>query len=269
MVAGILGPGLSGAIGVFDSGVGGLSVLREIASQLPHEDLIYVADSAYCPYGPRPAAEIRRLSHRVTRFLIDQGAKMVAVACNTASAAALESLRDSFDVPFVGMVPAVKPASLKTQSGVIGVLATPATVAGNLYIDVVQRFAQDVEVVERVGAGLVAAVEAGQPDSPETRDLLRRYLAPMIRAGADTIVLGCTHYPFLEPTIRHIVGPAVDIIDPSPAIARQVERRLDQCDLLAQRDRPGQHTFFTSGDPRAFGRLLEVLLQRRAPVHQF
>lgn len=244
-------------------------MLREIVRRLPHEDFIYFADSAHCPYGPRPAQEIRDLSHRATRFLLERGAKMVVVACNTASAAALHSLRETYpDVPFVGMVPAVKPASLTTRTGVVGVLATPATVAGDLYADVVQRFAGGVEVVQEIGEGLVAAVEAGQLDRPETEALLRRYLDPMLVAGADTIVLGCTHYPFLEPAIRHIVGPAVFILDPSPAIARQVERVLEQRGLRATRERPGRHVFFTSGNPEAFGRSLELLLREHTVVHR-
>ncbi len=236
-------------------------MLREIVRRLPHEDLLYVADSANCPYGPRPAEEIRRLSHRVASFLIDQGVKTIVVACNTASAAALQSLRQTYpNVPFVGMVPAVKPASLTTRTGVVGVLATPATVAGALYADVVQRFARHVKVIEASGEGLVAAVEAGQLDGPETEALLHRYLDPMMAAGVDTIVLGCTHYPFLEPAIRRIVGPAVSIVDPGPAIARQVERVLDRRGLLATRERAGRPTFFTSGDAEALGRQLEMLL---------
>lgn len=255
-------PASSAPIGIFDSGIGGLSVLREIARRLPHEDFLYFADSANCPYGHRPVEEIRELSRRVAHFLIEQGAKLVVVACNTASATALHLLRETFStVPVVGMVPAVKPASLTTRTGVVGVLATPATVAGALYADVVQRFAQGVQVVEGTGEGLVPAVEAGQLDGPETEALLRRYLDPMLAAGADTIVLGCTHYPFLEPVIRRIVGPAVNILDPSPAVAKQVERVLEQRGLLATRERPGRHSFFTSGDPEVFSRLLRIVYQ--------
>lgn len=254
-------------IGIFDSGVGGLTVMREIVRRLPHEDLIYVADAANCPYCPRSPAEIRRLSRQVAQFLRDQGAKVIVVACNTASAAALPSLRTSFGgTPFVGMVPAVKPASASTRSGIVGVLATPATVGGDLYGSVVEHFARHVRIVEATGDGLVAAVERGDVDGLATEALLKSYLAPMQTAGADTIVLGCTHYLFLEPAIRRIMGPSVNILDPSPAIAQHVERVLAQTALLAQRRCQGQQTFFTSGAPVDLADSLQQLLGLHAPV---
>ena len=255
-------------IGVFDSGVGGLSVLREIIRRLPHEDVVYVADTIHCPYGPRPLEEIRRLSYAVTRFLLAQEAKLIVVACNTASAAALRWLRQRFDVPFVGMVPAVKPASTQTHTGVVGVLATPATVQGDLYAEVVRRFASNVRVVQSTGAGLVEAVEAGRLEDAETEALLRRHLAPLTAAHADTIVLGCTHYSFLRPLIRRVVGPEVTILDPAPAVARQTERVLRAQALVAQRECPGQRRYFTSGDVSRFAALVRRFMGETVPEVQ-
>jgi len=255
-------------IGVFDSGVGGLSVLREIVRLLPYEDVLYVADTANCPYGPRPLQEIRELSYAVARFLVGRGAKLVVVACNTASAAALRWLRRQFDVPFVGMVPAVKPASMQTHTGVVGVLATPATVQGDLYAEVVQRFARGVRVIQSTGTGLVEAVEAGRWEGPETEALLRYHLEPLMAAGVDAIVLGCTHYPFLTPLIRRLVGPEVAILDPGPAVARQTARVLREGGLLAQRKRPGRRQYFTSGDVARFAELVQRLMDEVNPEVQ-
>ena len=253
-------------IGVFDSGVGGLSVLAEIARQLPHEDLLYFADSAHCPYGPRPAEEIRRLSCAVVEFLLEQGAKLIVVACNTASAAALTHLRQTFAVPIVGMVPAVKPAATVTNRKVVGVLATRATVQGQLFAEVVEQFATGVEVIPQVCPGLVERVEAGEINGPEVEALLRRYLKPLLERGADTLVLGCTHYPFLIPAMRRIVGADVAILDPSPAVARQAGRVLAKRGLLNPKAGPGRRVYFTSGDPAAFAALLEKLMGERGEV---
>jgi glutamate racemase len=252
-------------VGVFDSGVGGLSVLRELTRQLPHEDFLYLADSAHCPYGRRSPEEIRQLSQAIAGYLVDRGAKAIVVACNTASAAALAWLRATFDVLFVGMVPAVKPAAMLTVSRRIGVLATRATVDGALFNDVVERFATGVELLTQVGDGLVERVEAGDVDGPETEALLRRYLDPLLDAGIDALVLGCTHYPFLVPAIRRIAGPDLVILDPSPAVARQAGRVLAERDLLAERDRPGRVSYFTTGDPAAFALVLERLTGSRHP----
>lgn len=252
-------------IGVFDSGVGGLSVLREIVRRLPCEDVLYVADTAHCPYGLRPLAEIRELSHAVTRFLVARGAKLIVVACNTASAAALQWLRQQFDVPFVGMVPAVKPASAQTHTGVVGVLATPATVQGELYAEVVERFARGVRVIQSTGTGLVEAVETGRLEDPKTEALLRHHLEPLLAANVDTIVLGCTHYPFLIPLIRRVAGPRVAILDPAPAVARQTMRVLQERGLLAQRARPGRRRYFTSGAVPRFAELVRRLMGETAP----
>ena len=255
-------------IGILDSGVGGLSVLRYIRALLPGEDLLYVADQAHVPYGSRPAAQIRDLSHGITYFLLSQRAKAIVVACNTASAAALDALRETFpEVPIVGMEPAVKPGAVQTRQGRIGILATAGTFGSRRYADLMARYAQGVVAYEDPCTGLVGEIEAGRGESPESERILRQALAPMLAAGVDTFVLGCTHYPFALPLIRRLVGPEATIIDPAPAVARQVRRVLRQADLLADRHEPGQTVLFTSGDAGQLaavsGRLLdEVLLVR-------
>jgi glutamate racemase len=255
-------------IGVFDSGVGGLSVYRAIRERLPAEDILFLADQGHIPYGPRPLAEIRKFSEEITHFLLSQNAKLIVVACNTASAAALKHLRKTFpETTFVGMEPAVKPAAEKTGSGVVGVLATPATFQGELYASVVERFAQDVRVLTHAPLGLVKQIEAGQLDAPETRQLLEVALQPMIREGIDTVVLGCTHYPFVIPLIEEITGPKVRVIDPAPAIARQVERVLTEKNLRA-RGNSGKSKFLTSGEPATLERLLQKLIGVDAQAHR-
>jgi len=254
-------------IGVFDSGLGGLSVWREIARQLPHEDTLYVADQAHVPYGSRAIEEVRGFAEEIARFLIAQGSKVVVVACNTASAAALRHLRATFSrVPFVGMEPAVKPAAMNTRTGVVGVIATPATFQGELFTSLLERFATDVQVLTRVCPGLVEAVEAGAVDTPETEALLRTCLEPLLEAGIDELVLGCTHYPFLRPAIERVVGPTVEVVDPAPAVARQVGRVLERNGLQAPAGRTGRHTFCTSGDPAPFSEMVERLVGARGEV---
>jgi glutamate racemase len=254
-------------IAVLDSGVGGLSVLREIHRELDRENLLYVADQAHIPYGPRSLTEIRRLTVGVTRFLLTWGAKTVVLACNTASAAALYHLRATFpSVPFVGMEPAVKPAARATHSRVIGVMATPATFSGEMFSDLVSKYAQGATVLEQVCPGLVQQVEAGDLDGPETAGLLRSYLEPLVSAGMDTLVLGCTHYPFLARAIREIVGSRVEIIDPSPAVARQVRRVLEERGWLNLSAETGSLTSFTTDDPAAFGQLASRLIENAGRV---
>jgi glutamate racemase len=235
-------------------------VWREIARQLPREDTLYLADQAHVPYGSRRLAEVRELSEGITRFLLDQGAKIIVVACNTASAAALHSLRRTFlQVPFVGMEPAVKPAVERTRSGVGGIIATPATFQGELFASLVERYAGDTRVLTQACPGLVEAVEAGMVDASDTEALLRRCLAPLIEAGVDQLVLGCTHYPFLRPAIERVVGPGVAVIDPAPAVARQTARVLAQGGLRTDRSHASRHTFYTSGDAAAFAARIERL----------
>jgi len=258
-----------GFVGIFDSGLGGLSVWREVARQLPCERTLYLADQAHVPYGSRPLAEVRELSRGIARFMLDQGAKAAVVACNSASAAALHDLRRSFpDVPFVGMEPAVKPAVERTRTGVVGVIATQATFQGELFASLMERYAGDARVLSQVCPGLVEAVEAGAWDTAGTEALLRRCLSPLMAAGMDQLVLGCTHYPFLQPAIRRIVGAGVAIIDPARAVARQVARVLAQhgmeaapsADPARREGRSPRHLFCTSGEVKPFASLVGRLV---------
>ena len=213
-------------IGVYDSGIGGLSVWKELARVMPHERYFYVSDAGHCPYGPKPREEILSRAKAVTEFLISKGAEMVVVACNTATAAAIEYLRGHYSIPFVGMEPAVKPAAINTKSGAIGVLATKGTFKGELYLRTLHKFASNAKVIEQVGEGLVELVESGDTKSEKARELVGRYIIPMIEQGADHIVLGCTHYPFLEETIREFTSNKVTIVNPAPAVARRAAEIL-------------------------------------------
>jgi glutamate racemase len=260
-------PNPYGPIGVFDSGVGGLSVLRALLARLPDESYLYVADSANCPYGPRGHLEILRLSEGIARYLIAGGAKAVVVACNTASAAALAHLRTSFpQTPFVGMVPAVKPATQATRRGVVGVLATPATFGGRLYEEVVEHYADGIRVMSVACPGLVEQVEEGDLDGPETVALLRRCLMPLLDAGADTIVLGCTHYPFLAPAIRALVGEGVQVLETGEAVARQTARVLAERRLQATGGIEPTCLCATTGDAARLTQAVSQLLGRQAEV---
>lgn len=215
------------AIGIFDSGVGGLSVLREIRNQIPESTIIYFGDQYHVPYGPRELDEVYSLSKVITQFLLNLGAGIIVVACNTASAAALYPLREQFpDIPFVGMEPAVKPAAEKTHTGKVGVLATPATFQGKLYNSVVERFAKNVKIYQNTCSGLVQEIEKGNFSGIETRNILKNALHPMLENEIDSVVLGCTHYPFVIPLIKEIVGPNITVIDPAPAVAKQTMRLL-------------------------------------------
>jgi glutamate racemase len=246
-------------LGVFDSGVGGLSILREIQRQLPHEAVLYLADQANVPYGPQALDVVRSYSHGITKYLVERGAKLIVVACNTASAASLQSLRAAFPrIPFVGMEPAVKPAAEVTRSKVVGVLATTATFQGELYASVVERFTEGVRVLPSTVPGLVEQIEAGDLEGEKTRSILENAIAPLLDQGADTLVLACTHYPFVIPLIRTITGPSIQVIDPSPAIARQVARLLDQHNLTAVSGQQGANTYYTSGDADGLQRQLKA-----------
>ena len=247
-------------IGVFDSGVGGISVLREIHAALPAEDLIYYADSGHCPYGGKPREAIIERAVTITDALLARGAKLIVVACNTATIAAVEQLRASYPVPFVGMEPAVKPAAAATRSGVIGVLATGAALAGDKFHRLVATHADGVRVITQPCPGLVEQVEAGELNGPQTRRLVETYTAPLLAQGADVLVLGCTHYPFLAPLIREVVGPDVKLLDTGAAVARQVRRVLEREGLTRDAERGGRIEWLTSGDPQAFAALHQQLM---------
>ncbi len=245
---------IEGTIAVIDSGVGGLSVLRELRPMLPLNSILYYADSASCPYGGRTMQEIVELTQGVVRFVVERGAKVVVVACNTMTAAAIGVMRTRWQgVDFVGMEPAIKPAAQVTKSGVVGVLATTATLSGGLYNSTKIKYASEIEVVEVAGVGLVEFVEQGQQDSPECEVLLEGYIDEMLTQGCDTVVLGCTHYPFLEGAIRRILlrkGQEMAIVNPAPAVAHQALRVIEKRGLV-ERDMAKQgavHYFSSGGD---------------------
>ncbi len=243
-------------VGLFDSGVGGLSVLAAVRDTLPNEDLVYLADSGHAPYGDKSVAEIEARAMACAGFLLGRGAKAIVIACNTATVAAARALRSRFAVPIVAMEPGVKPAVASTRSGVVGVLATRGTVQSERFQSLLADHAAGIEVVAQACPGLVEQVERGLLDSPETVALLRSYVEPLLQRGADTLVLGCTHYPFLRETISRLTGPGVQIIDTGPAVARQLRHRLAESGLLARRTQRGSVRYFTSGDPARLRALL-------------
>lgn len=254
-------------LGILDSGVGGLSILQEIRRQLPHEDILYFADSGNCPYGVRPPSEIRELAESAATYLLEQGAKALVIACNTASTAAVAYLRQLWpDIPIVGMVPAVKPAARMTSSGTIGVLATEATGKAPVLLDVIDRFASDVKVLIAAPPGLVEAVEDGRADAPETVAILRQAVEPMLAEGADALVLGCTHFPFLRPALESILQGKMHLIDSGEAVARQTVRVLEAADLLNPQTQPGRLSVFTSGDLEVSRQVIAKLLNLPDPA---
>ncbi|MBN1484509.1 MAG: glutamate racemase [Chloroflexia bacterium] len=238
-----------GPVALFDSGVGGLSVMRHVRELLPFEDLLYYGDNGYCPYGNRPESQVRQRVFSIAAFLLAQGAKMLVLACNTASIAALDDLRAGYpEVPIVGMEPAVKPAARATRNGRIGVLATTVTLHGDRFEKLLQQYAQNVRVFSQPGYGLVERVEAGQVQAAETAIWLRELLSPLIEAGIDTLVLGSTHYAFLRPLIEQVMGPQVTVIDTGLPVARQTRRVLEKSGLGNTGRQPGQELFYTSGE---------------------
>jgi glutamate racemase len=247
-------------IGIFDSGIGGISVLRAVREQMPEESVLYFGDQQHIPYGPRPMEQIRNFSEAITKFLLERDAKIIVVACNTASAAALKHLREKFpNVQFVGMEPAVKPAAEHTHTGKVGVLATPATFQGALYASVVERFANGVELFQNTCNGLVQQIEQGNLEGKQTRKILESALLPMLEKNIDTVVLGCTHYPFVIPLIQAIVGENVRVIDPAPAVAKQTKRLLEVRGTRNTSGDKGNIKFYTSGNPDELRALLPVL----------
>jgi glutamate racemase len=239
----------SSPIGIFDSGVGGLSILREIRRDFQKEDLIYVADSGFVPYGDKSPQFVEERSVAITEFLIDRKAKAIVVACNTATGAAIATLRSRFPLPIIGIEPAVKPAVGKTVSGLVAVLATRGTLSSDKFAKLLARFGDDADILIQPCAGLVEQVETGELQGEKTRALTEKYLLPLLEQGADTIILGCTHYAFLAPLIREIAGPGVSIVDPSAAISHELRRRLESNNLLSPDPRSGREEFWTSGAP--------------------
>lgn len=246
-------------IGIFDSGVGGLTVASTIRQALPKERLLYFGDGAHIPYGDRSLREVRAFTASIVRALIGQGCKLIVIACNTASAAALKHVREAYPMmTFVGMEPAVKPAAERSRTHVVGVIATQATFQGELFESVLERFAQNTRVIERPCPGLVQAIEAGELDTPSTEAMLRGWLEPMLAEGMDELVLACTHYPLVRPLIERICGPEVEVIDPAPAVARQVKRLLQERGLEAV-EGDGGFRAITSGEVDRMRPVLRML----------
>lgn len=234
-------------IGIFDSGIGGLTVWNKIKALLPKERLIYLADTQFCPYGPKSVEEVRERCRYIVRYFLKRDCKLIVIACNTATAAAIEILRKEFtQMNFVGMEPAIKPAILHTRTGKVGVLATIGTFNGSLYHNTLANFAENTVVIEQVGEGWVEAVESGQLDTPETVKMVKRTLKPLLDQGVDHLVLGCTHYPFLIPIITRIAGPEVVIVDPAPAVAQRVKYLLETGNNLCD-NRNGEDEFYATG----------------------
>jgi glutamate racemase len=235
-------------VGVFDSGVGGLSVLRCMREDLPNEDFLYVADSGYAPYGDKPAEYIEKRALAITEFLIGHGAKAIVVACNTATAVAIAKLRSAFEIPIIGMEPGVKPAIAATQCKIIGIMATTETLKSEKFRILTDRFCNDCTIVTQACPGLVEQVERFDIEGKKTYELLDGYVGGLLEKGADIIVLGCTHYPFLAEIIQEIAGNGVKVIDTGVAVAREVHRRLETAEILTDGSKAGSETFWTSGD---------------------
>ncbi|MGE8329076.1 glutamate racemase [Pseudomonas urmiensis] len=259
----------SAPVGVMDSGVGGLSVLAEIQRLLPNESLLYVADSGHVPYGEKSPDYIRQRLRHIAGFFQQQGAKAMVLACNTATVAAVADLRELYPSwPLVGMEPAVKPAAAATRSGVVGVLATTGTLQSAKFAALLDRFASDVRVITQPCPGLVECIEAGDLFSPQLRQLLAGYVQPLLSAGCDTLILGCTHYPFLRPLLAEMVPADVAIIDTGAAVARQLQRLLAERQLLA--DGPARDTvFWSSADPENLRKILPLLWKTSDSVQSF
>jgi glutamate racemase len=253
-------------IGVFDSGVGGLSVLQALRREMPHEHFLYAGDSGCAPYGDRSAAFVIERATTITDFLVDAGAKAVVVACNTATGIAVESLRARFAVPIVAIEPAVKPAATRTQSRVVGVLATTGTLSSPNMTKLLANYGSDVDFVIQPCPGLADQVEKGELASDQTRALVKRYVRPVVDRGADIIVLGCTHYPFLRPLIQEVAGPAVGLIDPATAVAREMRRRLESAGLIGGAAGAGTERLWTTGTVEVVGPIVRQLWGKTAEV---
>lgn len=256
-------------IGVFDSGVGGISVLQHIHALLPHEQLLYVADSRYAPYGNKTPQEIQSRCFEIADFLIAKGVKAIVVACNTATAAAIDMMREKYSLPIIGMEPAVKPAAEASKNGVIGVLATVGTLKSAQFAGLLESYGRNVKVVTQGCIGLVECIERGELRSDNTLNLLEQYCQPLLDEGADTIVLGCTHYPFVKPLIQQIVGKNVTLIDTGAAVAKHLQKRLAALDLLAQQHPAGSVRFWTNSQAADARLVIEALWGKSAVVEFF
>lgn len=246
-------------IGVFDSGVGGLSILQAIRVMLPQEHLCYVADSGHAPYGTKPQTYLQERVFTLTDFLLSQNVKVLVIACNTATVATVADLRAKVSIPIVAVEPAVKPAVTVTQTGIVGVMATAATLASAQFSLLKDRFGGNVTILPQPCPRLVQQVEAGDLASPMTRSLIQQYATPLLEQGADTLVLGCTHFPFLRPLIEEVVGSEITIIDTGAAVARQLSRVLMAQNLLNHASENGTQEFWTSGDVKTMQGIMSAL----------
>jgi glutamate racemase len=250
-------------IGIFDSGVGGLSVWKEIDWLLPNESIVYYADNANCPYGEKTRDEVIRYSEKVTRFLIDRGCKIIVVACNTATSQAIDYLRETFDLPFIGIVPAVKPASIHSKTKVIAILATAGTLKSRKFNETVQTFSGNTEIIPVEGGELVDIVEKGLQGTELSEEILHKYLDPLIEKHIDHLVLGCTHFPFLIDDIKKITGESVILDNPAPAIAKRTKFILEHEGLTASPENTKQIDFFSSGDIEMLRKMAGELKTKR------
>jgi glutamate racemase len=256
------------AIGVMDSGVGGISVLKHIHTLLPNESLFYVADSLYAPYGNKTAEEITARCMILADFLMSQNVKALVVACNTATAAAIDELRETFDITIIGMEPAVKPAAEASKNGIIGVLATVGTLKSAQFAALLESYGRNVKVVTQACVGLVECIERGELDTPETKALIRQYTSPLLAEGADTIVLGCTHYPFVKEVIQDIVGKEITLIDTGAAVAKQLKRQLEEKGLLSVSQEKAEVHFWTNSEVANAEQVTEKLWGKRVKEHR-
>jgi len=251
------------SIGIFDSGVGGLSVWKEVIKILPNESTIYYADSNNCPYGNKSQEEIIALSERIVKFFIEQDVKLIVVACNTATAAAIDYLRDNYNLPFVGMEPAVKPAALRTETGIVGVLATEGTFDGRLFNETSEKWASNIEVEVQVGKGFVELVEDGNIDTDIAQRTVEKVVLPLIDKGIDQLVLACTHYPFLmNHILKTINGKPINVINPAHAVAMQAINLLDKFNLRRAESKEPYYKFYTSGEPHILKQLVTKILPK-------
>ncbi|MFD2915693.1 glutamate racemase [Psychroserpens luteus] len=245
------------AIGVFDSGIGGTSIFKEINALLPHENTIYLADSKNAPYGNKSKDEIIALSIKNTELLLEKNCKIIVVACNTATTNAISHLRETYNIPFIGIEPAIKPAALNTQSKAIGILATKGTLSSALFHKTTDLYSNGIKIIEQVGKGIVELIEAGETNSDEMKSLLHVYLKPMLRADIDYLVLGCTHYPYLIPLLLEILPKHVKIIDSGLAVAKQTQAVLRQHELLNMTTQNTENIFYSNGNVTVLKTILD------------
>ena len=248
-------------IGLFDSGIGGTSIWKEVNALMPFENTIYLADSKNAPYGLKSKEEIIALSCKNTEFLLNNNCKIIVVACNTATTNAIKELRAKYDVPFIGIEPAIKPAALQSKTQKIGILATKGTLNSELFHKNVANH-PDVTIIEQIGHGLVQLIENGDINSPEMEELLKSYLNPMVEKNIDYLVLGCSHYPYLIPQIQKIIPPHIKIIDSGEAVAKQTQKIIGQNHLLNTSKEKSSQIFYTNSEPE----VLETILNHKEKV---